>query len=56
MVFRFLETTVRESNWMGTTSVTVMVIVFESVSPKVLDYSYVQSFFSAITGHLDHGT
>ena len=37
---------------MKATSVAVMVIFFESVIPKVLDYSYVQSSFSTITRHL----
>ena len=36
-----LKTAVRESKWMRTTSVTVMVnFFFESVIPKVLDHSY----------------
>ena len=46
-----LETTVRENNWMGTTSATVTVFFFEGVIPKVLDHSYVQSSFSIITRH-----
>ena len=50
-----LETTVRENNWLRTTSVTAMVIVFESVILKVLDHSYVQSSFSTITRRLDNG-
>ena len=50
-----LETTVRENNWLRTTSVTAMVIFFESVILKVLDHSYVQSSFSTITRHLDNG-
>ena len=40
---------------MRTTSVTVMAFFFESVIPKVLDHSYVQSSFSTITIHLDNG-
>ena len=51
----YLETTVRENNWMGTTSVAVVVIFFEGAIPKVLDHNYVQSSFSTITGHLDKG-
>ena len=50
-----LETTVRENNWLRTTSVTAMVIFFESVILKVLDHSYVQSSFSTITRRLDNG-
>ena len=49
-----LETTVRENNWLRTTSVTAMVIFFESVILKVLDHSYVQSSFSTITRRLDN--
>ena len=50
-----LETTVRENNWLRTTSVTATVIFFESVILKVLDHSYVQSSFSTITRRLDNG-
>ena len=55
MVFRVLififclEATVRESNWMRTTSVLVMVIFFET------DILKVQSSFSRIMRHLDNG-
>ena len=57
-VFSFIfcvETTVRENNCMRTTSVVVMVTFFEGAIRKVLDHSYVQSSFSIITRHLDHG-
>ena len=42
---------------MRKTSVAVMVIfLFESVTPKVLDHSCGLSFFSTITRYLDHDT
>ena len=59
MVFRVffccyfcLEPTVRKNTWMRTTSVTVMVIFFESGILKVT--YYVQSPFSTITRHIDN--
>ena len=53
--FFSLETTLQENNWMKMTSVALMVFFFESVIPKVLDHSYLQSSLLTITRHLDNG-
>ena len=51
--FFCLETTLWESTWMKATSATVIVF-FESVIPKVLDHSYIQSSLLTITRKLDN--
>ena len=48
-----LEPTVRQENWMRTTSVMVMVLFLKVAFWKLLDHSYLQSPFSEITRHID---
>ena len=54
MVFFFLEPTVRKNTWMRTTFVTVTVNFLTVPFWKLLHHSYVQSFFSKITRHIDN--
>ena len=54
LFFFCLETTLQERNWMKTTSVAVMFFCPESIIPKILDHSYVQSSLSIITRQLDN--
>ena len=58
-VFNFyffcLEATVKMSTWMRTISVTFMVIISKVLFWKLLDFSYVQRFFSKITRHIGNG-
>ena len=51
----FLEATVKKNTWMRTISVMVMVIISKVLFWKLLDFSYVQCFFSKITRHIDNG-
>ena len=50
----FLEPTVRKNTWMRTTFVTVTVNFLTVPFWKLLHHSYVQSFFSKITRHIDN--
>ena len=52
-LFFCLEPPVRKKTWMRTVSITVMVIS-KVLFWKLLDHSYVQSFFSAIMRHTDN--
>ena len=53
LIFTFcLETTLQEKNQMKSTSVTVIVIFFESIIPKILDHIYVQTLSQQLLGIL----
>ena len=53
-LFFCLEATVKKNTWMRTISVTVMVIISKVLLWKLLDFSYVQSYLSAITRYIDN--
>ena len=49
-----LEATVRKDAWMRTTSITVLACFSKVAFWKLLDHSYVQSFFQIITRHIEN--